>query len=498
MRTLTRLLLLGGLAACLPPSEPVDPEPRLLELVPSIDVGPFDALRIALDRAPLGLESARARVHDMASGAPVEARVTLEAAPPALVVAPADAWPPGRALELVVEGRWSTLGDAAAIPEQPFVFATRAPPAPEPTALRLLAPRPGTSPVANLRWIAVELVGAITPERIELRDEDGEAVELRLESTQERSWRLALTPRVEGCAPLCPGRSYRLTAVDAAGAPLAPPVELGTATVADAVPPRLGQLQIAEGPGPLRVELAASEPVLWRGTFEDEGGRRFALAAPLVPTQEAVLSATEPLPGDAPLRLRLELEDLAGHRAPPIEQPVRTPPDVDLRLSELVPTPIRDWSDSAPAGEPYDDQPGGGAVTEVDEWIELVNLSDGPVDAERLAVTIRVLDETPSETRVAAARAVRFGGGGELRAWRPGEALVVRPYGAMAQRPLVVELYVAGRRVDRVELGERGADHPGGRPPDFEHEAIARDVAGRWRWCRPTPGDPRAATDCVP
>ena len=37
----------------------------------------------------------------------------------------------------------------------------------------------------------------------------------------------------------------------------------------------------------------------------------------------------------------------------------------------------------------------------------------------------------------------------------------------------------------------RGADHPGGGPPDLIREALARSPDGRWRWCRPTPGDPR-------
>ena len=32
---------------------------------------------------------------------------------------------------------------------------------------------------------------------------------------------------------------------------------------------------------------------------------------------------------------------------------------------------------------------------------------------------------------------------------------------------------------------------------DVIHESLARDAAGRWRWCKPTPGDPLAPEDCL-
>jgi hypothetical protein len=57
---------------------------------------------------------------------------------------------------------------------------------------------------------------------------------------------------------------------------------------------------------------------------------------------------------------------------------------------------------------------------------------------------------------------------------------------------------VGAQLVDRIVIGAAAdARHPGGRPPDLKHEALARGLDGRWRWCAPTPGDPTPGA-CLP
>jgi len=171
------------------------------------------------------------------------------------------------------------------------------------------------------------------------------------------------------------------------------------------------------------------------------------------------------------------------------------PDEVRVQLTEVVPTPLHDWG-SEVDGVGLDGRPGTGAVTDADEWIEVVNVSDRAVDLTQVDLRVRVRDATPVEHDLAASAQLYFGRGGDITRWGVGEPLVLRPRGSMAQRDVTIEIVWGEQVLDRVYLGRTaGADHAGGMPPDLDHEAIARD-GDVWRWCRPSPGELWAAA-CI-
>jgi hypothetical protein len=64
-------------------------------------------------------------------------------------------------------------------------------------------------------------------------------------------------------------------------------------------------------------------------------------------------------------------------------------------ISEVVTRPYRDWNDSSEEdGVKYDSTPGTGAVNNADEWIELHNCGDAPVDVSRFQ--LELWDGTPN------------------------------------------------------------------------------------------------------
>ncbi len=354
-------------------------------------------------------------------------------------------------------------------------------------------PVPSSVAPSNLKWLAVAGVDPLVSELV-LRSAEGYEVRAR---SEDKRWGPSIFDVLDGaCAAPCAPQRLRLVVPDRVA--LGPRGEVLTGSVPDLSPPVLRHLGVEVVPGRLEIAAVYSEIVrvrgLWRHLTGVGGARMVAVG---LPSHEVRLRQEGQPPRDVDIYVEIIAEDLGG-QVVTTSTVVRTPPPLSLRIQELVPTPRRDWGDSEPNGQPFDPWPGWGTVSSADEWIELVNDGNEILRLQDLGLQIRVKDNSPSVTLVATAPALWWGDGGSLEAWYPGEALVVRPLGAMDQRGLRVELWAGEIEVDALWVAAiPGAHHPGGQPPDWVHESIARSADGQVRWCRPTPGNPLPTMDCV-
>jgi PKD repeat protein len=165
-----------------------------------------------------------------------------------------------------------------------------------------------------------------------------------------------------------------------------------------------------------------------------------------------------------------------------------TPPVVVI--NEIVTDPQQDWSDSAGGnGIAFDDIPGNGAVTDTDEWIELVNAG---TEAVNLILgsgwTLEFINGTTSTLNFSnlGAAELRFSAGGSITNFQPGEFLVIgNPPGASNNDVFIVLKDETGAVVDKVEIGDdfendgNGDGAPDGGASDgnatgINDEAVAR------------------------
>ncbi|MCB9644993.1 MAG: hypothetical protein H6730_00115 [Deltaproteobacteria bacterium] len=488
MRRLTCIGLAAGLAGCLGYSVPEAPAaaPQILGVRPE---------RVALE-APVQLVLSEA----LAPGA-VALRVLDEAGEevPALAraqgdlveVAPRVRWPAARLSVELVAPLLAADGRPFVLPEGGLQFLAYGE---VPAVPRVRLHGPFFGPM-NLRWLLLEGDEAAlsADASVELSGQ-GPPISAGLAASGGGRALVRLPDGRGSCPTLCPAARYRVRFMPE-------DLDVGqvdTASAADTAPPRVAWVHAQTRGAAVTVQVEADEPVVVQGFLRSEAGDEVPLGPPEQVATHVWLTATAPLSPETRYEVRLEVEDLAGNRGEAAPVWIHTPALPTVAITEVVASPLRDWSDSAGGEVPFDPRPGTGAVNDNDEWVELVNLSPAPVDLLAVALELRAQDSSPSVTIVDGAPALFFGAGGGLRAWLPGEALVVRPRGSLAQRDLRLELYAAGVLLDAVALGTPvGADHPGGAPPDTSHEAVARDEVGRWRWCLPTPGDPRPATACV-
>ncbi len=476
--------------ACWAPVEPSRiAEVEVVELSPREDVA-LDAPVSVLFSAPVAPPVGRWPIVVMrADGRSAPTEVELLADGGAVVLRPVPLWPSAEQLTVLIgRGLLGAAGEpvTGASEEEPLLFSTRD--VVTPAAFALEGPAPGLPAPTNLRRVVLAFSGgaAAGVESVTLTAEHHTLL-LPVIARDDRGRILAELPA--GSPPLTPRTPYRVEVVPAIEPMAALHARVLTGSVADHVAPELRLRDVDRGGATVRIVVEADEPVLAHGRVTGPDGTVTELRAPLVPAERVELWSERPLSAQTAYRLRVGASDHAGNEASPLEVAFVTPAEVRVELTEVVATPLHDWGD-ATRGVPFDATPGRGAVTDADEWLELVNRSDGPIDLTQVALGLRLLDATPVEHDVAAAAHLHFGRGGEPRAWGVGEALVVRPRGALPQREVIIEVVWGDRVLDRVAIGrDPEADHAGGAPPDLEHEAIARDGPA-WRWCTPTPGDP--------
>lgn len=404
-----------------------------------------------------------------------------------LIVTPDVAWPAGEALFITVGSGFVTDdGRAVEPPKDPFRFTTAEGTLPSPRAV-VREPTPTEPAPVNLAYVAVAssppLPVPIGPAYLE---RDGARVPLLAAREHDG----AVVFEVQGA--LTPESTYRVALTHADVAPGDPSTSIvSTSTSMDFVPPVVTSTRVMIVGDELLVDVDANEVVVASGTAVDAAGASTPLVSHPAAGRQVRLTSQGDIAGGAQLAVHVVVSDLAGNLAPPLHFEVGFPASTRAHISEVVPTALHDWSDSAGGAVPFDDRPGNGAITSTDEWIEIVNDSDAPVSLLSAGLELRTIDRTPAITKVDGAPDLYFSDGGSLHAWWPGEALVVRPRGDMSQRDLTVELWSGSNLLDRVTIGAGATgDHPGGSPPDVWHEAIARDPEGVWRWCAPTPGDP--------
>lgn len=412
-----------------------------------------------------------------------------------LPLVPSAGWPPGETLLVRVgSGLVDEQGRALLGPEAAPSFVVRGPEVPR--AIGLRAPRPGERWPLNLRTLALTISPAEQAMHALWLHGAGQRLRLELLRREEAQLLVRLPEHRGPCLPLCGGATYRLELETPEG--VIESAEIWTSTQTDRLAPRLQLLSVAARGTGLAIDVLSDEPVLLHGWVRAQGGHEVELVGPLVPGLVSRVVASAPLAPNVLHLARVEAEDLAGLRAEGLLVEVETRARPEVRITEMVLSPLRDWGDSEPAGEPFDAQPGQGAVSSADQWVELVNHGAEPLDLRAAELSLRAIDTSPTETWLASAPAHHFGSGGDLSRWWPGEALVLRLRGQMSKTKLVLELRQGDALLDRVEIGRSStADHVGGSPPDLEHEAVARDATGRFRFCVPSPGDPSPPSRCL-
>jgi hypothetical protein len=484
-----RAVLFLACAACLDAELELPPAVTVIGVSPTADVAEDAPIAVAFSGPVRSAREWPIAVLFGSEPLPIQ----ISASSTSLLIAPAPRWPAGATLLLSIEeGLEDEYGRPMTAWSQAIAIRARAT-GTQPAIVR--TPTPGTLAPMNLAFVAVALgegEGSIEASLISEHQTIDLINDRSLDGIQ-----LFRVPPFEGlCRPLCPDQEYRIV-VDGFESGAGPLGAVRTSTDADDFPPEIIAVKVVFRGGQPQVEICADEPVLARGEARSRDGAVIAYRAVPIAAERVLAQPAVPLDSATPHDLYFEVEDLAGNPAPPIAVPLVTPPAIAIAINEIVASPLRDWNDTEGGGVPFDAVPGIGTVSEADEWIELVNLSEAPIDLEESAIELRTIDGTPGVTPLAGAPGRYFGDGGSIDRWLPGEALVVRVRGAMSSRTLTVEVAAGEQIFDRAVIGEEtGADHPGGSPPNVHFESIARTESGALAWCVPTPGDPLPPRDC--
>ncbi len=488
---MTRWALIGvfSVVGCLSFDSRSAEEIRILAVLPQ-PVGDADPVEVVLSDSVGWVEPGGGVRVWSEDGEPAAHELKVGPTDRSLILEPVTVWPSGSRMGLqLVEGLVRPDGRVWRVRSSTITLLRSVdPPAGPPRVERAVPVGPGP---ANLKRLGLNAHGLADDVGLYL-DNGRERRPLRVEAGLGGRYRV-VRPGVE---PLSPGfwwlRSDR-------------PIELGPGSLGsievvdgfDRVAPRLQELEAYADVDAIRVRIQADEPYFVRGEVRMVGSEQTVdLTVPpwFLRTGEVVVRTPVP---EVDYAFLLRLVDFAGNeRGVPLFV-ASAAPRMEVEITEIVTTPLHDWGDSEPAGLPFDPFPGRGAVTDTDEWVELVNRSERTVDLTEVSLQLHIVDGTPSVTEVVAAPALYFGAGGRPDAWLPGEAVVVRPRGAMSSREVEIRAVSGGRTLSAVRLGADGADHPGGSPPDPVHEAVARGRGGRWRWCVPGPGDPGRGANCV-
>jgi hypothetical protein len=120
-----------------------------------------------------------------------------------------------------------------------------------------------------------------------------------------------------------------------------------------------------------------------------------------------------------------------------------------VKISEVVVTPTHDWSGATPA---YTGPPGSGSISSDDEYIELLNADDVPVDLRDWV--LRIKDAEIKNTKIGTQGTLVFSAGSTIENFMPGGYLVIgNPTGTSSTDLYVTLLSPSGAVVDDVEIG---------------------------------------------
>lgn len=482
MKTAVLGLALLGPVACLDFQPP--PDALTLLAVEPAQVAPEGAVTLVFSAPLKALPMLIVDLEGMS--VPVQARLEVDR----IILTPLNAWPqPGRLAVRSVEPIYGRDGGGLDSAGEVLGWFSVKDEARSDQPLTLLGPWAGP---ANLRYLLLAGPEAAFSEQSSIRLTGyGEPATGRVLAHAEGR-ALVEVGAAPPCEAICEARSY--------GVQVMPQdLEVGqvlTSSIVDRTAPSVLWVNAVARGATIRVQVFGDEAVVVQGKLHPPEGPPVDLTPPQQIDSEVWLSASQGLLPSTRYRVVLNVWDVAGNsaRAPVVY--VETADVPRARITEVVASPLRDWSDRE--GVPFDAWPGVGPVNDNDEWVEIVNLSDRSVDVLKAGLELHALDTSPSVTPIAGAPGLFFSSGGGLHDWRPGEAMVVRVRGSLSQRELRLELIGSGALLDSMSLGASGlADHGGGAPPDTVHEAIAKDASGVWAWCVPTPGDPGFNPECL-
>lgn len=197
---------------------------------------------------------------------------------------------------------------------------------------------------------------------------------------------------------------------------------------------------------------------------------------------------------------RLECVDAVGRSTPPWRVQFVTEAARRVVISEVVVDPQHDWNDSSGArGLPFDaDAAFTDRASSTDEWVELYNRGDVPVDLS--AYVVQTLDTSPAEQRVGDVFAAKVAQGFSVSGSAilgPSERLVLRlsPSGENAANDARLRLMdELGLVRDEVTLGKDGV--PSGDAHGPADEAVSACVSGDVRVWKKTSATPAAPNPC--
>ncbi len=156
--------------------------------------------------------------------------------------------------------------------------------------------------------------------------------------------------------------------------------------------------------------------------------------------------------------------------------PDAAPPGPRVVISEVVLTPMHDWSDGNPA---YGGTPGEGEINASDQYVELHNAGGAPADLTGWRLEFR--DTSVNVSQLGVHGVLAFSEGSTLAALAPGGYLVLgNPTGIGSSDTFVVLHDATGAVVDDVEVGggtvSRDMEHDGvgDGAPDRSHNGYAR------------------------
>lgn len=199
-----------------------------------------------------------------------------------------------------------------------------------------------------------------------------------------------------------------------------------------------------------------------------------------------------------PYQWELQCIDSAGHASQQWRVSVTTLPRIDVVIGEVVVEPRQDWGDSVANGEPFDNQPGNGAISASDEWVELYNQGESVVDISSWKIEVVDRDQSSVTLKALASASPKqlYTRSGSLLL-APGEYAVVRlsPDSKNASSTAKIRLIDAMELLrDEVVLGSsvNGRTIPSGRSTGADDEAVIRCKSG-WFRAQATPG---AANRC--